>query len=127
MLTTISISGKAKILAVSNKLTLSPAYEYVDGQKTQRRRKDKRGNELFRLKGALPLVDGELLPDGTIFLTSDILPEVSVGQVLEFEGIARIRAAKGFGLTATLEGKIKDSDASFQLPNNVQGAGSNAA
>lgn len=109
MLTTISISGKAKILAISNELTLTPAYEYVDGKKTERRRKDKRGNPLFRLRGALPLVDGELLPDGTIFLNSDYLPKtpISIGQVMEFEGIARIRAAKGFGLTATLEGSLK--------------------
>lgn len=121
MLTTISITGKAKILVVANKLTLHPAYEYAEGQKTERRRKDKRGNPLFRLKGALPLVDGEVLPDGTIFLTSDVLPEVALGQVLEFEGTARIRAAKGFGLTATLEGRLKEPDEAFKLPENVQG------
>lgn len=129
MLTTVSIYGKSQILVVSNKLSISPAYEYADGTKTERRRKDKKGNPLFRLKGALPLIDGEVLPDGTIFLTSDALPDVSVGQVLEFEGKARIRAAKGFGLTATLEGRLKNPETrpEFSLPEDIQGGASNAA
>lgn len=129
MLTTISVHGKSKILVVSNKISLTPAYEYVDGKKTEHRRKTKQGQPLFKLKGALPLVDGEVLSDGTIFLTSDVLPNVSVGQVLDFEGVARVRAAKGFGLTATLEGRLKNPETrpEFSLPEDIQGGASNAA
>ena len=121
MLTSISIKGRAKVLVIG-KLSTSPAFAYKDGKKTSEPRRAKNGAVLVRLRGAIPIIDGEPLPDGSIFVEKNSpLPAATMAEVLRFQGEARVRPAHGIGLTATLEGTVEKMEKEFSLPNPVDG------
>lgn len=105
MFTTFKASGNFSALVTGKNLETAPAYVYKDGRKTSDIRTH-RGQPLYRLRGALPLIDGEVLPDGFIYVTDAAVPDVAPGQILAFTGMLAIRAAKGFGLTGTLFGSL---------------------
>lgn len=110
MLTTYQDQARFSLLVTAPELKAVPAFVYKDGQKTseQRRYHDK---PVYRLRGVLPLVHGEVLPEGSVYVTSEHVPAVSVGDVLTIDGRISIRAAKGFGLTGSIVGELVHADA----------------
>lgn len=113
--TKFNSTGTFSLLVTGNKLETSPAFVYENGKKTDNQRVHK-GKKIYRLRGALPLISGEVVPDGFIYLTSASVPEVKVGKIIEFSGEISVRAAKGFGLTCSLVGALNSEDAEFSLP-----------
>ena len=114
MLTKYQVSGTFSLLSTASSLQALPAYVYKNGKKTDEQR-TWRGHPVYRLRGALPLIDGEVVPDGFIYVTSENLPPVSVAQVLTLEGEISLRAAKGFGLTCSLVGSLTSENEGFSL------------
>lgn len=120
MLTSISIKGRAKVLVIG-KLYTSKSFAYKGGEKTNEPRRAKNGEILVRLRGAIPVIDGEPVPDGSIFVEKNVpLPAAKMGEILRFQGEARVRPTRGINLTATLEGTVEKMD-SFSLPNPTDG------
>lgn len=121
MLTKYQSPGLFTIL-VTGELEAAPSFVYKDGQKTTEPRTWK-NQPIYRLKGALPLVHGEVIPDGYIYVTdtpafvADMAGKSSVGQLLELDGIIQLRAAKGFGLTGTIFGSLSSENIEFNLDN----------
>lgn len=113
-LTKFTSVGTFSLLATANELKISPAFVYENGKKTDAQRKFK-GQKIFRLRGALPLISGEVVPDGFVYLTSEDIPKVQVGEVFKLEGEISVRAAKGFGLTCSLIGALTSEDNEFSL------------
>lgn len=109
MFTTFSAPGEFSLLTTANTLETRPAYVYRDGQKTSEQRTWK-GQPLYRLMGALPLMDDDLVLEGFIYVTSENVPRVSVGQVLTLEGEISVRAAKKIGLACSLFGSLTSDD-----------------
>lgn len=113
-LTKFTSVGTFSLLATANELKISPAFVYENGKKTDAQRKFK-GQKIFRLRGALPLINGEVVPDGFVYVTSENVPNVQVGQVFTLEGEISVRAAKGFGLTCSLIGALTSENDEFSL------------
>ena len=114
MLTKYQVKGTFSLLSTASELQALPAYVYKNGKKTDEQR-TWRGQPIYRLRGALPLIDGEVIPDGFIYVTSENVPPVSVAQVLTLEGEISLRAAKKFGLTCSLVGSLTSENESFSL------------
>lgn len=114
MLTKYQVKGTFSLLSTTSSLQATPAYVYKDGKKTDQVR-TWRGQPIYRLRGALPLIDGEVVPDGFIYVTSENVPTVSVAQVLTLEGEISLRAARGFGLTCSLVGSLTSENEDFSL------------
>ena len=121
MLTRYQANGIFTVL-VTGEMEAVPAFVYKDGQKTNEQRTWK-NQALYRLKGVLPLVHGEAIPDGYIYVTdspssvAEIVSQVSVGQLLELTGTIQLRAAKGFGLTGSIFGSLSSENIEFSLDN----------
>lgn len=106
-LTSLSVPGQHQVLCTGDAISTRPAMEYDDdGNKTKVQKRDDQGKLLFSLRGALPLIDGEVVADGSIHLAQEIdSAKVRPGQIFGIEqGIFTVRAARGFGLTGTLRG-----------------------
>lgn len=114
MLTKYQVKGTFSLLSTASELQALPAYVYKDGKKTTEQRRYQ-GQPVYRLRGALPLIDGEVVPDGFIYVTSENVPKTSVAQVLTLEGEISLRAAKKFGLTCSLVGSLTSENESFSL------------
>lgn len=114
MLTKYEVKGTFSLLATASELEARPAYVYKDGKKTDAQR-TWRGQPVYRLRGALPLIKGEIVPEGFIYVTSENVPSVSVGQVLTLEGEISLRAARKFGLTCSLVGSLTSENGDFSL------------
>lgn len=112
MLTKFYAVGTYDLLSTGNKLEARPAYVYKDGQRTNELRRDHQGRIIRRLVGALPLIDGEVVADGYVYVTNDdeTFPAVSVGSVVTVRGGISVRAARGFGLTVTVVGEVVDQE-----------------
>ena len=110
------------IVLVTGALEAVPALVYKNGQKTNEQRTWKE-QPIYRLKGVLPLVHGEVLADGYVYVTDSpesiaaVATETSAGKLLELEGTIQLRAAKGFGLTGSLFGTLNSSNNEFNLSN----------
>lgn len=113
-LTKFTCPGVFSLLATANKLEVSPAYVYENGRKTDKQRTFNK-QPVFRLRGALPLIGGEVVPDGFVYVTSEDVPSVEIGNVLDFSGEISVRAAKGFGLTCSLIGALTSENNEFSL------------
>lgn len=106
-LTSLPIPGQHSVLCTGDSIWTQPAMEYDDdGNKTKEQKRDDEGNKLFSLRGAVPLVAGEVVADGSIHLAQEIdSAPVRPGQIFAVEkGVFTVRAAKKFGLTGTLRG-----------------------
>lgn len=105
-LTSLAVPGQHSVLCTGESISTSPAYEYEDGERTNEQKRDEQGNKLFSLRGAVPLVAGEVVADGSIHLAQEIdSATVRPGQIFAVEkGVFTVRAAKKFGLTGTLRG-----------------------
>lgn len=106
-LTSLSAPGTYFVLCTGESIWTQPAYEYENGKRTNERKRDGQGNPLFSVRGAVPLVEGELVADGSIHLAQEIKSAtVEPGQRFGVDqGIFKVRAAEKFGLTGTLTGK----------------------
>lgn len=114
MLTKFNTQGTFSLLVTAAELKTRPAFIYKDGAKTTEQRTHN-GKPVFRLLGALPLINGEVVPDGFTYVTSENVPSVAVGQVLDFTGEISLRAARGFGLTCSLVGALTSEKDEFSL------------
>lgn len=105
-LTSLLVPGQYSVLCTGEQIRTQPAYEYENGKPTKEQKRDERGNKLFSLRGALPLVEGEVVPDGSVRLVQEIKSAtVEPGQMFGVEqGVFKVRAADKFGLTGTLTG-----------------------
>lgn len=106
-LTSISVPGPHSVLCTGDTISTRPAYEYdEDGNKTNQQKRDDQGKPLFSLRGAVPLVAGEVVADGSIHLAQEIeSATVRPGQIFSVDqAVFHVRAARGFGLTGTLRG-----------------------
>ena len=106
-LTSLPVPGSHSVLCTGDAISTKPAVEYDDdGNPTKTQRRDDQGKLLFSVRGVVPLVAGQVVPDGTVHITGEI-PETRVrpGQIYAMEdGVFHVRAARGFGLTGTLRG-----------------------
>lgn len=106
-LTSLVAPGQYSVLCTGKKIWTQPAYEYDDnGKKTNIRKRDDQGNLLFSVRGAVPLVEDEVVADGSVQLAQEIdSAKVRPGQIFGVEqGVFKVRAADKFGLTGTLIG-----------------------
>ena len=106
-LTSLPVPGTHSVLCTGDTISTRPAYEYdEDGNKTNQQKRDDQGKPLFSLRGAVPLVAGEVVADGSIHLAQEIdSATVRPGQIFTVEqAVFTVRAARGFGLTGTLRG-----------------------
>lgn len=106
-LTSLPIPGAHTVLCTDESIWTQPAMEYDDeGNKTKEQKHDDQGNKLFSLRGAVPLVAGKVVADGSIHLAQEIKSAtVEPGQMFGVEqGVFTVRAAEKFGLTGTLRG-----------------------
>ena len=95
--------GDFHIMAIASQIETVPAYEYEDGKKTDRQRRNSAGQPLFSLRGCAPFVGGELISDGTVHLTSAIEKKsVRPGALFPVKGTFTPRPATGWGMTGTL-------------------------
>lgn len=108
-------------ILVTGELDGIPAPLWKDGQKTDQQREHD-GHPVYRLRGALLLVNGEAVADATVYTTTppDSLPKnLHVGDVLTMSGILSIRAAKSWGLTASFIGAIVQDEESEAFSLNM--------
>lgn len=106
-LTSLPVPGTHSVLCTGDTISTRPAYEYdEDGNKTNQQKRDEQGKKLFSLRGAVPLVAGEVVADGSVHIAQEIdNATVRPGQIFGVDqGIFTVRAARGFGLTGTLRG-----------------------
>lgn len=106
-LTSLSAPGQYLVLCTGKKIWTQPAYEYDDnGKKTNIRKRDDQGNLLFSVRGAVPLVEDEVVADGSVRVVQEIKrTAVEPGQIFGVaQGVFKVRAADKFGLTGTLTG-----------------------
>lgn len=106
-LTSLPIPGAHTVLCTDESIWTQPAMEYDDeGNKTKEQKRDDQGNKLFSLRGAVPLVAGKVVADGSIHLAQEIKRTgVEPGQMFGVDqGVFKVRAADKFGLTGTLTG-----------------------
>lgn len=106
-LTSVPAPGEHSVLCTSDEISTAPAWEYDEhGNKTNTQRTNEQGKKIFSVRGVVPLIRGEVVPDGSVHITGEITPtRVRPGQIYAMEdGVFHVRAAKGFGLTGTLRG-----------------------
>lgn len=111
-LTSLTIPGHFLALATSAEISSVPAWEYADGRRTDVQRSDEHGRPLFSVKGLVPVIDGEMVADGSVHTTIPVNRETSLGEVVEVAGKFIARAASGFGLTGTLRIERWDTNGS---------------
>lgn len=105
-LTSVPAPGEHSVLCTSDTIHTTPAWEYVDNKRTDTQRVDDQGQKLFSVRGVVPLIEGEVVPDGSVQITREI-PQTRVrpGQIFAMaDGVFTARAAEKFGLTGTLRG-----------------------
>lgn len=105
-LISLPIPGPHTVLCTGETISTRPAYEYEDGKRTNEQKRDDQGKLLFSLRGAVPLVAGEVVADGSVHIAQEIKSaSVEPGQIFGVEqGVFKVRAAEKFGLTGTLTG-----------------------
>lgn len=106
-LMSLPVPGQYSVLCTGDTIHSTPAWEYDDdGNKTNTQRTNDEGKKLFSLRGAVPLVRGEVIADGSVHVTQQIeSAQVRPGQIFGVEqGVFHVRAGRGFGLTGTLRG-----------------------
>lgn len=115
MFTKFNAQGKYELLVTAPELSTRPAYVYEDGKRTTRQRIHA-GKKVFRLVGVVPMVSGEVVADGYVYVLSESVPTVHVGKILPLQGEISVRAARGFGLTCSIVGDLVATDgADFTL------------
>lgn len=105
-LTSVPAPGEHSVLCTGKEISTAPAWEYVDNKRTDTQRVDDQGQKLFSVRGVVPLIEGEIVPDGSVQITREI-PQTRVrpGQIFAMaDGVFTARAAAKFGLTGTLRG-----------------------
>lgn len=106
-LTSLPVPGQHQVLCTGDSISTRPAMEYDDdGNKTKVQKRNDQGKLLFSLRGAVPLVAGEVVADGSVHLAQEIdSATVRPGQIFAVDqSVFTVRAAQGFGLTGTLRG-----------------------
>lgn len=106
-LTSLPVPGSHSVLCTGDTISTGPAWEYDDdGNRTKNQKRDDEGKLVFSVRGVVPLVAGQVVPDGSVHITQAIeSATVRPGQIFAVEqAVFKVRAAKEFGLTGTLHG-----------------------
>lgn len=115
----MEFSGHHAVMVISQRVESVPAYEYVDGKRTDRQRVNETGAPIWSVRGVAPFVGGDLVADGSVQATELFEGAPPLGTMLDVEGVFKPRPANSWGLTGTLmvERWIDDTDTSFSTPS----------
>lgn len=106
-LASLPVPGSHSVLCTGDTISTGPAWEYdADGNRTDTQKRDEQGKLVFSVRGVVPLVAGQVVPDGSVHITQEIeRATVRPGQIFAVDqAVFTVRAAKKFGLTGTLRG-----------------------